>query len=195
MATSNGNDFPATLYYLGPGRLGFIIIEHNRHDSEHCGGVCFTIDEYGISDGDGIPSTYDDTFIQISETDYHHVMDLFRKAGDTMCEPGEKSGKPFDRPVSPGDYLYSYGDYIHIDSITPEGGYRGEYFSYDYYYMVVYMDTDDLTDDELEFDNPDYEYILITEDSFNDALSIIRTAQAEITKYLEELYKAGNKTN
>lgn len=179
-----------TEYFLGPGYLGgFEIIEHNPdRERNHRGGVCFSVNEYAISDGDGFPAAYDDSYVQIDEKDYRYVIDLFRKAGEAMCVLGDKAGKPLDRPIAEGDYLYDGTDYVHIDSITTYGKYLGENFYYNYYDAAIDMDTDDL-DDVFDTDDSDNEFLLIYENVYRDALNIIRSAIIEITDYLDRLYK------
>lgn len=184
------NNKERTEYFLGPGYLeGFEIIEHNPdREQNHRGGVCFSVNEYAISDGDGFPASYDDSYVQIDEKDYFHVMNLFRKAGDAMCLPGEKAGKPLDRPISEGDYLYDGIDYVHIDSITTDGECLGENFYYDHYDAAIYMYTSDLDDDV--FGKGGSDILLISENAYREALNILRSAIIEITDYLDRLYNS-----
>lgn len=176
-----------TQYFLCP-YDGYEIVEHHTNEPVGRGGLCFRVDEDAISDGDGFPAAYDEHYVQIDEKDYLHVINLFRKAGETMCDLGDKAGKPLNRPISEGDYLYDGTDYVHIDSITSDGKYQGENFYYDSYTASIYMDTDDL-DDVFDTDEGNDEFLLIPEDTFSDALNILRSAILEITDYLDRLYK------
>ena len=178
-----------TQYFLRPVHgSGYEIVEHNTEEPKGRGGVCFSVNEYGITDGDGFPACNNEQYLQITEDDYKHVMNLFRKAGKTMCDLGDKAAKPLDRPIAEGDYLYDGMDYVHIDSITSGGKYRGENFYYDPYIACIYMDTDDL-EDVFDTEEGDDEFLLIPEDTFTDALNILRSAILEITDYLDRLYK------
>ncbi|MBD5332407.1 MAG: hypothetical protein HDR97_01470 [Bacteroides sp.] len=178
-----------TQYFLCWIYDGYEIVEHHADEPEGRGGLCFRVDDEALSDGDGFPATYDDSYVQIDEKDHLHVINLFRKTGEAMCECGDKVAKPLDRPIAEGDYLYDGMAYVHIDSVSADGQYRGEDFYYDTYDASIYEETDDL-DYIFDPDNSDAEFQLITEDAYREALNILRTAIAEITDYLERLYKS-----
>ena len=177
------------LYFLVRIDDCYEIVEHHADEPEGRGGICFHVDDDSISDGDGFPVSYNEHDIQIDEKEYLHVINLFRKAGEAMSVPGDKASTPLDRPIAEGDYLYDGTDYVHIDSITTDGKYRGENFYYVSYGASIYMETDDL-DDVFDTDDSDAEFQLITEDAYREALNILRSAIAEITDYLDRLYKS-----
>ena len=178
-----------TKYFLCWIYDGYEIVEHHADEPEGRGGLCFRVDDEALSDGDGFPVSYNEYWAQIDEKDYLHVINLFRKTGEAICECGDKVAKPLGRPIAEGDYLYDGEDFVHIDSVSADGQYRGEDFYCNYHDANIYMDTDDL-DYVFDTDDSDAEFQLITEDAYREALNILRTAIAEITDYLDRLYKS-----
>ena len=83
-------------YFLGKSmHNGYEIIGHiPRHPQGE--GVCvFDVCEHWISDGDGFPVKYDDTYVKISEEVYKHAIDMFRSAGTEMKHIGSEIQSPW----------------------------------------------------------------------------------------------------
>ncbi|MBD5215546.1 MAG: hypothetical protein HDS78_03375 [Bacteroidales bacterium] len=186
--------FENARFYLGPGYLGgFEIVEHNEWSAEGCGVCCFDINgDNEISDGDGFPTSYDVSYVKITETDFLQIKDMFYKAGEAMCEYGEKSGRPLGRPLIEGDYLYSEGIYVHIRRISDDRkNYWGEYLIYDGYSLYFELDTELLTDENNMFEKDELvnEYMIITVEAFSQAVNFAKSQILKITNYLNALYR------
>lgn len=175
----------------------YIIVEHNVQKPKGDGTFCFQIGESGVSDGDGFPASYDDTFVKIDEKDYRYVINLFHKVGKEMCAIAEKEGRHIGRSIVAGDYIYDGGYFIHFQNISNnrEKLWIKEFY-YDGYDLTVDTDLavvgkeDDYDIEELEADG-----LLITEDIYHQALNIAKSAILEITDYLRTIKRNASEKN
>lgn len=166
------------------------IIEHNIHHPTGDGTFCFRIGKDLISDGDGFPASYDNTYVKIEEKDYRHVMGMFHKAGEEIDALAIKHGKPITRPIAPGDYIYDGGYFIHVQNISSDRKKLWiEEFYYDYYDLNVYMDLDVVDkNDDFDINEMESEGLFITSEIYHDALNIAKSAIIEISDCLNTLY-------
>ena len=175
-------------YFLGFDSLWkeYVIVEHNVQKPKGDGTFCFRIGECGISDGDGFPASYDDTYVKIDEKDYRYVITLFHKAGEEMCALGEKNGQPIGRLIVAGDYIYDGGYFVHVQNIRNN---RKKLWIKEFYYngydLSVDADLDVVGRDEIEELEDDG--LLITEDVYHQALKMAKSAILEITDYLRTI--------
>lgn len=148
---------------------GFMIIEHDLQWKKGEGCCCFDIYEDGISDGDGHPANYDDSFVVIEEEVYHKVIEMFRKAGNEIDEFGEKNSFSRNRDFQPKDCLYDGTFFFKIEVLSPcfTDSYVS-YYGYDYYGLDMDDDLirledfyDDKRTDYLPFEKMWYIYLLI----------------------------------
>lgn len=192
------NNFSDIEFLLGPNWYdGYQIVEHRINDSDKLASCCFEVWFQQISDGDGFPTRFNDSFVRIEEKDYHHVMGIFRKATEMMCDIGEKACKPLDRPIAAGDYLYYCGEYVHINSISEvTGEYWGEDFNGDQYDITLCYDTDWITGENCPYDEKEdlNEFKLITRVEFEKAHNVAKSAIIEATDYLKKLYISNHKS-
>lgn len=182
------NDFE---YILGfdPEWEEYEIIEHNVNLPNGEGTFCFQIGYDSISDGDGFPTSYDDSYVRIAEKDYQYAIDLFHKAGEEMCALAEKHGRPIERPIVAGDYVYDRGDFIHIQNLSDNREKLWiEEFYYDGYDLDINIDLDVVSKaDEYDINEIESEGLFITEDIYRQAFTLAKSAILEITDYLQTL--------
>lgn len=178
-------------YWLGfdPEWEEYEIIGHYVNRAKGEGTFCFQIGCDSISDGDGIPASYDDTYVRIGEKDYQYVIDLFHKAGEEMCALAEKYGCPIERSIVAGDYVYDGGNFIHIQNLSDNREKLWvEEFYYNGYDLNVYIDLDVVGKaDEYDLNEIESEGLFITEELYRQALTIAKSAILEITDYLRIL--------
>ncbi|MDE6238638.1 MAG: hypothetical protein K2M54_01465 [Muribaculaceae bacterium] len=189
MKKDRSNDFE---YWLGFDPLWeeYEIIEHNVNRPKGDGTFCFQVGNDSISDGDGFPASYDDSYVKIDENDFQYVIDLFHKAGEEICALAEKHGRPIERPIVAGDYVYDGGSFIHIQNLSYDREKLWiEEFYYDGYDLDVYIDLDVVgKTDEYDLNEIESEGLFITEALYLQAINIAKSAILEITDHLRRLH-------
>ena len=135
-------------FMLGPNGLGgYEIIEHNRQWPKGDGCCCFDVCEEFISDGDGAPADYDDSYVTIEEKDYREVMFRFRKIGKELQSFGYEKSFQRDRPFQPDDCFYDGTIFAKIEILKPQFKDSAVVsFGYDWYNLNVDTDREDLLD-------------------------------------------------
>ena len=179
-------------YFLGKSmHNGYEIIGHTpRHPQGE--GVCvFDVCEHWISDGDGFPVKYDDTYVKISEEVYKHAIDMFRSAGTEMKHIGSEITKPMGREPRIGDYIKLRGIFLKIVSFD-QGQPVIESFDYDFYTLDYALNTHWLSEYGFEVNELQDEGYLITQEIYEKALLVAREAALRIKAYLCPYFKKIN---
>ncbi len=167
----------------------YVIVEHHYDSPNHGDNFCFRIGADSISDGDGAPASYDDTYVIIDKKDYHHVMELFHKAGEEMWSLVENHGEYLMRPIVTGDYIFEGCAFLHIKEISENREeVLAEQFYYDIYDLNVDTDPEILEkDDGYDIEQLESDCLLISEEIYNEALNIGKSSIVEITHYLRQI--------
>ena len=86
---------PETEYYLGQNEQnGYTIVEHINHRFPYEGRWIVSVCEYRISDGEGAPISYDNTYVEIEEEVRKHAMRLFRAVERKLVLIGNEGFTP-----------------------------------------------------------------------------------------------------
>ena len=179
---------PETEYFLGPNdRNGYTIVEHNSRRPPYEGCCVFGICDYWISDGDGRPMKYDDTYVEIEEGVRKHTMRMFRDVERKLVLIGNEGSTPIVGNVKAGDYLFSRGEFYHVISL-----HQGHEL-----FQSFYCDKYDLDFDSAPFTLDDLgttleelmeDCFLISKETYDKALQAARNGIAQITAYLSDQY-------
>lgn len=181
------------IFYLN----GFEIIEHSKERPFGEGACCFNINDECITDGDGHPADYDNTYMEIELEDYLRVMQMFRDCGNIMDKVADDSSQPVDRELEVGDYIYFGGGFYAKVVSRSSGLYWLKEFYYDYYSLNISLDHNPIESfkDEYDIDDIKKEVFFITEKSYYKALEVAKKGIKEIQTYLEELYQSKKHNN
>ncbi len=179
---------PETEYYLGPNdQNGYTIVEHINRRFPYEGRCAFTVCKYGISDGEGAPIRYDDTYVEIEEVVRKHAMRMFRDVERELVLIGNEGSTPIEGNVNAGDYLFSRGEYYHVISL-----HQGHELFQSFYCDKYDLDFDqgpftledlDITLEELLEDS-----FLISKETYETALQAAKNGITQITAYLSDQY-------
>ena len=165
------------------------IIEHNVNLPKGEGTFCFKVGNNSISDGYGIPASYDDTYVKIDEKDYRYVIDLLHKAGEEMRALAEKHGRPIERPIAVGDYIYDGVYFFRIQNISDNRDRVWiEQFYYDTYALNLDTAFDAICMNDYSAEEMESEGRFITEDIYRQAINIGKSAILEISDFLRRLH-------
>ena len=86
---------PETEFYLGPNdQNGYTIVEHINRRFPYKGRCAFSVCECRISDGEGAPISYDNTYVEIEEEVRKHAMRLFRDVERKLVLIGNEGFTP-----------------------------------------------------------------------------------------------------
>lgn len=170
-------------------RAEYEIIELNGNRPKGEGTFCFIVGEDSISDGAGIPASYDDTYVKIDEKDYRYVIDLLHKAGEEMRALAEKHGRPIERSIAVGDYIYDGVYFLHIQNISDiRDRVWFEQFYYDTYDLKLDKVFDAICMNDYSAEEMESEGLFITEDIYCQAINIAKSAISEISNFLRRLH-------
>lgn len=179
---------PETEYYLGQNEQnGYTIVEHINHRFPHEGRCVFSVCEYGISDDNGAPISYDDTYVEIEEDVRKQAMRMFRDVERKLVLIGNEGSTPIVGNVKAGDYLFSRGEFYHVISL-----HQGHEL-----FQSFYCDKYDLDFDSAPFTLDDLgttleelmeDCFLISKETYDKALQAARNGIAQITAYLSDQY-------
>ena len=179
---------PETEFYLGPnGRNGYTIVEHNARRSAHQGYCVFEVCDYWISDGDGTPMKYDDTYVEIEEDVRKHAMRMFRDVERKLVLIGNESSTPFEGNVKEGDYLFSRGEFYHVVSLH-QGHELFQSFYCDKYDLDFDPDPFSLEELGTTLEELMEDSLLISRETYETALQAARNGISQITAYLSDQY-------
>ncbi len=179
---------PETEYYLGRNdRNGYTIVEHNSRRPPYEGCCVFGISDYWISDGDGTPMKYDDTYVEIEEDVRKHAMRMFRDVERKLVLIGNESSTPIEGNVKVGNYLYSRGEYYHVISLH-QGHELFESFYCDKYDLDFDPNPFSLEELGTTLEELMEDSLLISKETYETALQIARIGITQITEYLSDQY-------
>ena len=181
------------IFYLN----GFEIIEHSKESPFGEGACCFNINDECITDGDGHPADFDNTYVEIDLDDYLRVMQMFRDCGNRMDKVADDSSKPIDRELEVGDYIYFGGGFYAKVISRSSGLYWLKEFYYDYYSLNISLDHNPIESfkDEYDIDDIKEEGYFISEETYDKALEVAEKGVKDIMTYLKELYKSKKHNN
>lgn len=175
-------------FYLGPNdQNGYTIVEHNNRQSPYEGCCVFSINEYGISDDDGAPMKYDDTYVEIEENVRKQTMRMFRDVERKLILIGNERSTPIEGNVKVGDYLFSRGEYYHVISLH-QGHELFESFYCDKYDLDFDPDPFSLEDLGITLEELAEDSLLISKETYETALQTARNGISQITEYLSDQY-------
>lgn len=167
---------------------GYEIIEHNTKWPQGEGTCVFDVCDLWISDGDGFPTKYDGTYVKISEEVYKHAIDMFRSAGEKMDSIGNEISVPINRELMVGDYIYLGGEFLKIIAFN-QGEPVVTSFYYNFYDLNIDLDSDRLSELDMDVSELKADGNLIKEENFTKALSVAKEAIRQIMVYLEPYFK------
>lgn len=179
---------PETEYYLGQDEQnGYTIVEHINHRFPHEGRCAFSVCEYGISDGGGVPISYDDTYVEVEEDVRKHAMRMFRDVERKLVLIGNEGSTPIEGNVKAGDYLFSRGEFYHVVSLH-QGHELFQSFHCDKY--DLYFDSGPVTLEDLDITLEELleDCFLISKDTYETALQAAQNGITQITAYLSDQY-------
>ena len=178
---------PETEYYLGQNeRNGYTIVEHNAHKLALQGRCVFGVCDFWISDGDGAPAQYDDTYVEIEEDVRKNAMRMFRDVERKLILIGNEGSTPVEK-IKVGDYFYSRGEFYHVVSLH-QGHELFQSFYCDKYDLN--LDPDPFTLDDLgtTLEELMEDSFLISKETYDKALQAARNGITQITTYLSDQY-------
>ena len=178
---------PETEYYLGQNeRNGYTIVEHNAHKLALQGRCVFGVCDFWISDGDGAPAQYDDTYVEIEEDVRKNAMRMFRDVERKLILIGNEGSTPVER-IKVGDYFYSRGEFYHVVSLH-QGHEQFQSFYCDKYDLN--LDPDPFTLDDLgtTLEELMEDSFLISKETYDKALQAAKNGISQITAYLSDQY-------
>jgi len=179
---------PETEYFLRPNDWnGYTIVEHNSRRPPYEGCCVFGICDYRISDGDGRPIKYDDTYVEIEEDVRKHAMRMFRDVERKLVLIGNDGSTPIEGNLKVGDYFFSRGEYYHVISLH-QGHELFESFYCDKYDLNI--DSDPFSLEELGTTLVELveDSLLISRETYETALQAARNGISQITAYLSDQY-------
>ena len=171
---------PETEYYLGQNeRNGYTIVEHNAHKIAFQGHCVFGVCDFWISDGDGAPAQYDDTYVEIEEDVLKHAMRMFRDVERKLILIGNEGSTPVEK-IKVGDYFYSRGEFYHVVSLH-QGHELFQSFYCDKYDLN--LDPDPFTLDDLgtTLEELMEDSFLISKETYDKALQVAKNGISQIT--------------
>lgn len=173
-------------YYLGQCDNGFQVVEHLSGNSKGDGSCVFHISEDGISDGDGFPTHYNDSYVEIEVGVHKRVMDMFHTIGEALLRIGNEVICPLDRELLVDDCFYWRGTYLKVvnilsDDVVVKG------FGYDSYDLDIDVSNASLNELDISLDELEKNGNLITGEAYDWALAISRNAVQQIMGYLKSL--------
>ena len=175
-------------YYLGRNdQNGYTIVEHNARRPAHQGNCVFEVCDYWISDGDGTPMKYDDTYVEIEEDVRKHAMRMFRDVERKLVLIGNDGSTPIEGIIKAGDYLFSRGEFYHVVSLH-QGHELFQSFYCDKYDLD--FDSDPFTLDDLgtTLEELMEDSFLISKETYKTALQAARNGISQIIAYLSDQY-------
>ena len=178
---------PETEYYLGQNeRNGYTIVEHNAHKIAFQGRCVFGVCDFWISDGDGAPAQYDDTYVEIEEDVRKNAMRMFRDVERKLILIGNEGSTPVEK-IKVGDYFYSRGEFYHVVSLH-QGHELFQSFYCDKYDLN--LDPDPFTLDDLgtTLEELMEDSFLISKETYDKALQAAKNGISQITAYLSDQY-------
>ena len=178
---------PETEYYLGQNeRNGYTIVEHNAHKLALQGRCVFGVCDFWISDGDGAPAQYDDTYVEIEEDVRKNAMRMFRDVERKLILIGNEGSTPVEK-IKVGDYFYSRGEFYHVVSLH-QGHELFQSFYCDKYDLN--LDPDPFTLDDLgtTLEELMEDSFLISKETYDKALQAAKNGISQITAYLSDQY-------
>ena len=179
---------PETEYFLGPNdRNGYTIVEHNSRRPPYEGCCVFGICDYWISDGDGRPMKYDDTYVEIEEGVRKHTMRMFRDVERKLVLIGNEGSTPIEGNIKAGDYLFSRGEFYHVVSLH-QGHELFQSFYCDKYDLEYDPDPYTLDDLGTTLEELMEDCFLISKETYDKALWAARNGISQITAYLSDQY-------
>ena len=191
------------ILYLGPNKWGGFDIISNEPDESIGEGTCkFHVTDELISEGKGMKMIIDSTYVKIDVSILHHVLNIFNRAGERICELGYKYGEPLNSDIKAGDYLFCIGDYIYIKDLSElTKKCWEESFYYDGINLQLNLNAEGLpisweeflSDHDLENDMSDL--LLIPQDTYSKALNIAKSTIIECKDFLQNLYEEKRKEN
>ena len=179
---------PELEYFLGHSDWnGYTIVEHNTRRPAYDGCCIFEVCDYWISDGDGAPAKYDETYVEIEEDVRKKAMRMFREVERKLLVIGNEGSTPVEEDIKVGDYLYSRGDFFHVVSLN-QGHELFQRFACDQYDLD--FDTDPYTLDDLgtTLEELVEDCFLISKETYDKALQVAKDGIAQITAYLSDQY-------
>ena len=178
---------PETEYYLGQNeRNGYTIVEHNAHKLALQGRCVFGVCDFWISDGDGAPAQYDDTYVELEEDVRKNAMRMFRDVERKLILIGNEGSTPAEK-IKVGDYFYSRGEFYHVVSLH-QGHELFQSFYCDKYDLN--LDPDPFTLDDLgtTLEELMEDSFLISKETYDKALQAAKNGISQITAYLSDQY-------
>ena len=177
-----------TEYYLGRNdRNGYTIVEHNARRPAHQGNCVFEVCDYWISDGDGTPMKYNDTYVEIEEDVRKHAMRMFRDVERKLVLIGNDGSTPIEGNLKVGDYFFSRGEYYHVISLH-KGHELLESFYCDKYDLEFDPDPFSLEELGTSLEELIEDSLLISKETYETALQVARNGISQITAYLSDQY-------
>jgi len=177
-----------TEYYLGPNdRNGYTIVEHNARRPVHQGNCVFEVCDYWISDGDGTPMKYNDTYVEIEEDVRKHAMRMFRDVERKLVLIGNDGSTPIEGNLKVGDYFFSRGEYYHVISLH-QGHELFQSFYCDKYDLDFDPDPFSLEELGTTLEELIEDSLLISKETYETALQVARNGISQITAYLSDQY-------
>lgn len=179
---------PETEYFLGPNDWnGYTIVEHNSRRPPYEGCCVFGICDYRISDGDGRPIKYDDTYVEIEEDVRKHAMRMFRDVERKLVLIGNDGSTPIEGNLKVGDYFFSRGEYYHVISLH-QGHELFESFYCDKYDLNIDSDPFSLEELGTTLEELMEDSFLISKETYDKALQAAKNGIFQITAYLSDQY-------
>ena len=182
----NSKEQEGIVYYLGQCDNGYQIVEHLGSDSKGDGACVFHVSEEGISDGDGFPTRYDESYMEIGTGVHRRVISEFHAVGEALLRIGNEVVHPLQREIHIGDYIYWRGTYLKVVNILSDNVVVRS-FCYDTYDLDIDVSNVSLSDLDISVDDLKDDGILITGEMYDRALAISRYAVQQITGYLKSL--------
>ena len=178
----NSKEQEGIVYYLGQCDNGYQIVEHLGSD----GACVFHVSEDGISDGDGFPARYDESYMEIGTGVHRRVMGEFHAVGEALLRIGNEVVHPLQREIHIGDYIYWRGTYLKVVNILSDNVVVRSFY-YDTYDLDIDVSNVSLSDLDITVDELKDGGNLITEEMYDRALAISRNAVQQIKGCLKSL--------
>ena len=179
---------PELEYFLGHSDWnGYAIVEHNTRRPAYEGCCIFEVCDYWISDGDGSPVKYDETYVEIEEDVRKKAMRMFREVERKLLVIGNEGSSSIERNVEVGDYLYSHGEFFHVVSLN-QGHELFQRFYCDQYDLDFDPDPFTLDDLDTTLEELMEDSFLISKETYDKALQVAKDGIAQITAYLGDQY-------
>ena len=174
------------IYYLGQCDNGYQSVEHLSGNRKGDGSCVFHVSEDGISDGDGFPVRYDESYVEIEVGAHKRVMDMFHTVGEALLRIGNEVIRPLCRELLVGDCVYWRGTYLKVVNILSDD-IVVKSFWYDSYDLDIDVSNVSLNDVDISLDELKDGDNVITEEVYDRALVISRNAVQQIMGYLKSL--------